>query len=263
MLSSKIARNLKYLIQRNTRMSASTVTPAAAPNRITGKSEYTPMSTDDWQTSWQDGKSFWHNKTVNPDLQAHIDTLLNGRKNLKILFPLCGKALDMKWLYDDGHTIVGIEYVTQAIEEFFSESNLEYSKEPIEGLGSIYKSCDGRVRIYCCDLFDFKVELEGSVDAIWDRGALVAMNIEDRNKYVASILPLMIGTTRYLVDVCQYDKTQYTGPPHPVEDDEMQNLYGEKCNLHVVNHKDCTEDYKAKGYSVTYMTKTFYMITLK
>lgn len=30
-------------------------------------------------------------------LQKHLDLLVNGRSGLRIFFPLCGKAVDMKW----------------------------------------------------------------------------------------------------------------------------------------------------------------------
>lgn len=33
-------------------------------------------------------------------LSKHSDTLTGKRKNLRIFLPLCGKAVDMKWLVD-------------------------------------------------------------------------------------------------------------------------------------------------------------------
>jgi len=126
-----------------------------------------------------------------------------------------------------------------------------------------YKSVDSRIRIYCCSIFEFKTEAEGSVDAVWDRGALVAMNFEDRERYVQSLLPLMNSTTRYMVDTFQYDKSQYTGPPHPVMEIDMKNLYGKRCDLKILKKTDCTDEYKAKGYSVTSLFKTIYLIVLK
>uniref|UniRef100_A0A3Q1GT66 Thiopurine S-methyltransferase n=1 Tax=Acanthochromis polyacanthus TaxID=80966 RepID=A0A3Q1GT66_9TELE len=31
-------------------------------------------------------------------LENNIDKVLNGRKGVRFFFPLCGKAVDMKWL---------------------------------------------------------------------------------------------------------------------------------------------------------------------
>lgn len=30
-------------------------------------------------------------------LEKHLDKLVDGRQNIKVFFPLCGKTLDMKW----------------------------------------------------------------------------------------------------------------------------------------------------------------------
>lgn len=34
-------------------------------------------------------------------LQKYLDVLLNGRRGLRIFFPLCGKAVEMKWYSTD------------------------------------------------------------------------------------------------------------------------------------------------------------------
>ena len=34
---------------------------------------------------------------VNRMLESHIDKVVNGRKRVRFFFPLCGKAVDMKW----------------------------------------------------------------------------------------------------------------------------------------------------------------------
>ena len=33
-------------------------------------------------------------------LAQHLGAMLNGRNGVKIFFPLCGKAVDMKWYFD-------------------------------------------------------------------------------------------------------------------------------------------------------------------
>ena len=42
-------------------------------------------------------KSVELNFTVRRLLEKHVDKLINGRNNIRIFFPFCGKALDMKW----------------------------------------------------------------------------------------------------------------------------------------------------------------------
>ena len=47
---------------------------------------------------------------------------------MTILFPFCGKNVDMKAYYDAGHTVFGIDCSIDAIMDFFKEQELEYDK---------------------------------------------------------------------------------------------------------------------------------------
>lgn len=43
-----------------------------------------------------------------------------------ILFPLCGKTVDMKAVLDVNHHVIGIECSSLGIEAFFNENNIQY-----------------------------------------------------------------------------------------------------------------------------------------
>ena len=46
-------------------------------------------------------------------------------------------------LYDDGHSIVGVEGSSKGVEDFFSENNLKYSSESVaDGKFTLYKVCE-------------------------------------------------------------------------------------------------------------------------
>ena len=82
-----------------------------------------------WARRWQDGNTQWHKSEVHPAVLAHATTQLEcaalaaavreGRAPASsaptVLVPLCGKAVDMLYLYQQGFRVVGIEIVTQAI----------------------------------------------------------------------------------------------------------------------------------------------------
>ena len=66
----------------------------------------------------------------------------------------------------------------------------------------------------------------GKFDLIWDRGSLVAINCEDRNKY-ANFMKAVIGPqTRYLLNSIMYDQSRYSGPPMSVTHEVINELYG-------------------------------------
>merc|ERR1711962_1604461 len=123
-----------------------------------------------WDGRWEEGKTGWHKTDVNPVLAAHHPKLLT-QTGRRVLVPLCGKTLDMKWLYDSGHTVVGIEGILKPVLEFFSEQQLEFNIKELPW-AKIYQTQDERLKIYVCDLFNMDVEHMGKFDAVWDRGSL-------------------------------------------------------------------------------------------
>nr|XP_022314694.1 thiopurine S-methyltransferase-like [Crassostrea virginica] len=60
------------------------------------QSQFTVVSPEYWQKRWEERKIGWHKTNVDSLLEKHVDKLINGRNNIRIFFPFCGKALDMK-----------------------------------------------------------------------------------------------------------------------------------------------------------------------
>ncbi|GFO31828.1 thiopurine s-methyltransferase [Plakobranchus ocellatus] len=147
-------------------------------------------------------------------LIKHLDKLNPDRKLRKILIPLCGKTLDMKWLAEQGLVTVGVEGVQQALDEFFSEAGLDKSETSITGLGSygkLFQSKDGMIKLYCGDMLQFSSSFEGTFDAIWDRGSLVALDRSDVPRYAQILKDLLNVGGRLLVEVMGYDLDSMSG----------------------------------------------------
>ena len=80
--------------------------------------------------------------------------------------------------------------------------------------------------MYCCDLFNISLTLlETPVDRIFDRGSYVAIEREDREKYVKQMLSLMAPTFRYLLAAVQYDPTKFEGPPRHADRQELTQFF--------------------------------------
>jgi len=82
-----------------------------------------------WEQKWQAKTTGWHMSNVNRFLFNHFDKIESKSMPARVLVPLCGKTLDMKWFYDLGHHVVGIEGCDIPIIEFFKEQGLSYNKE--------------------------------------------------------------------------------------------------------------------------------------
>ena len=58
----------------------------------------------------------------------YLDVLTAGSKSVRFFLPLCGKAGDLVHLYNEGHTVTGVEGVPFVVEQFFRENKLDYEK---------------------------------------------------------------------------------------------------------------------------------------
>ncbi|XP_007950211.1 thiopurine S-methyltransferase [Orycteropus afer afer] len=222
------------------------------------------VTLEEWQEKWVTHRIAFHQKEGHQLLKKHLDTFLNGGSRLRIFFPLCGKAVEMKWFADLGHTVVGVEISELGIQEFFTEQNLSYSEEPITEIpgAKVFKSSSGNISLYCCNIFDFPRANIGQFDRIWDRGALVAINPSDRQRYAGIMLSLTRKGFRYLVAFLRYDPTKYPGPPFYIPDAEITRLFGTVCNMLCLENVDAFEE-RHKSWGIDYIFEKLYLLTEK
>ncbi|XP_033750330.1 probable thiopurine S-methyltransferase [Pecten maximus] len=162
-----------------------------------GHKSSTEARLDRFKDMWVKGDTKWHTRGVNPLLLKHQHILFPVKKSMmKVFVPLCGKDDSVKWLAEQGLTVIGLDYSDIACKGFFIDNNLKYIKEEIQSPhieGGIYKGLndDLNITIYCCDYFRFAPEVQKDFDAVWDRGGLNAMDSVNVGKYASVIIPLM------------------------------------------------------------------------
>ncbi|NWR15889.1 TPMT methyltransferase, partial [Emberiza fucata] len=171
------------------------------------------VTEEEWLEKWEMGNIGFHKEEGHPLLRKYLDVLLNGRSGLRIFFPLCGKAVEMKWLADMGHSIVGVEISEQAVKEFFSEHSLPYCEEPVPEISGakMFQSTSGNISLYCCSIYDLSSSIVGKFDGVWDRGALVAVNPCDRQCYASLMISLVEKNSSYLLVTVSYDPNKHKG----------------------------------------------------
>ncbi|XP_078318813.1 putative thiopurine S-methyltransferase isoform X1 [Crassostrea virginica] len=227
------------------------------------QSQFTVVSPEYWQKRWEERKIGWHKTNVDSLLEKHVDKLINDRNNIRIFFPFCGKALDMKYLWEMGHVIVGVEVARAALEEFFEENSIKYTVSDLpDGAGSLFTSEDNRIHLYCCDLFSFKSDFGGPMNGVWDRGALVAINKEDIPRYVEILSSLLAPDFCYLVETFEFDETKHSGPPFFVSDKDLNDLYGGKFTLTKLDRQDAFEE-QHKAWGIDSFFEKLHLITPK
>jgi thiopurine S-methyltransferase len=174
-----------------------------------------------WEERWKNGQTGWHNTQVNDNLVNHHQTLFHV-KNPTILVPLCGKSLDMAWLAGQGASIIGIDLVQQAIEEYCAEQNLEPEISTTESCVSY--AADSQTLIHA-NVFDVHTKDIGTVDSIFDRAALVALPLEKREAYALHCLSLLKPGGSILLITYDSPVADDQGPPFPVRKGTVEKLY--------------------------------------
>ena len=175
------------------------------------------MHHDFWHERWQTGQIGFHQAAVHPFL-ARWWARLELPADARIYVPLCGKSLDMVWLAERGHRIVGSELSPIAIHDFFAGRGLEptCTEEP-----GFRRHCAGPFEILEGDALALTPDLLGPVGAAYDRAALVALPPDLRRPYAASLARLLPGGAKALLVAFEYPQEMKGGPPFSVESQEI------------------------------------------
>lgn len=133
-----------------------------------------------WLDRWAQGRIGWHKSAVNQQLIENMPKLCDRNVSKKFFIPLCGKTIDIPYLYAQGHRIFGVELVPKAIEDLNAEHSLGLMFHPES---STYSTSDGKIEIYCGDIFTCPFEKFGPFDCVWDRASFVALEYASRPAY--------------------------------------------------------------------------------
>jgi thiopurine S-methyltransferase len=138
--------------------------------------------------------------------------------------PLCGKSLDMVWLAEQGHRVIGAELSPLAIDEFFAQRGLEPTTRTS---GNFTVKSAGPFELWCGDIFELPREAVSDIAGVYDRAALVAFPSELQQRYAAALTELLAAQTPILLVTLDYDPASMTGPPFSVSRDQVDRLFAE------------------------------------
>ena len=191
-----------------------------------------------WHERWQAGRTAFHNSEVHKDLMRYQARFLAGGPH-RVLVPLCGKTVDMAWLAVQGHEVVGVELVPQAIDEFFAELDCAPTISEHEGY-TLYRH--ERITIACGDMLKLGNQALGAITRIWDRAALVALPAEVRVAYTDHLRSLASPGAKLLQNVFEYDQSKMSGPPFSIVDAEVRKHF-EGCTIEQLDEHDALDSF--------------------
>jgi len=208
----------------------------------------------DWLQRWAEGRIGFHANEVNSYLAEHVVDLTSG-KPARVLVPLCGKSVDLTFLADGGHEVIGVELAEAAAAAYFAEAGVEPTV-----VGAAWSS--GKVQIRVEDFFATTAGPAGPFDAAYDRAAIVAIPEADRGRYVDHLCALVRGG-RILCVSFAYDQSEMSGPPFSVSDDEVRERFGKHGDVTLLDTQDIlAKEPKFASRGLTGLTQSAWMIDL-
>ena len=174
-----------------------------------------------WQQSWRDGRMAFHQPEVNP-LLVHYWPSLGLSPAARVFVPLCGRSLDLLWLAERGHQVVGCELSPVAVRDFFRLQRVR-PRRTRQGALTLWQH--GAIRIYCGDFFALTPEHLGPIAAVYDRAALTALPESVRWRYVEHLRRLLPESCPVFLLTAEDPEEGETEDRYPEISGEITRLY--------------------------------------
>ena len=132
----------------------------------------------------------------------------------------------------------------------------------MNGEFSIYSATDRNLKVYCGDILKFGLSHVDQFDVIWDCNAIVALNVEDREKYVQLLVSILKPGGRILMTTWVYEQSLYLRRPFSMTPDMIRGLFDSVCDTQEVENIDMA----STGYfgpEVPWATRPVLLLTMK
>ncbi len=173
-----------------------------------------------WHQRWSNKQIGFHEGEPNAMLVSNFKHLSLGLGQ-RVFVPLCGKTLDIQWLLHQEIQVVAVELSELAIEELFYELDVTPT---VSELGLLKHYQAKNIDVFVGDFFELTQETVGSVDAVFDRAALVALPLEMRDDYTKHLRQITKNAPQLLITFV-YDQALMEGPPFSITSDEVKRHY--------------------------------------
>jgi len=224
-----------------------------------------------WQAQWDTKRTGWHMNDVSPVLTKHLKELFpEDTPGARMLFPLCGKTVDMAFM---------------ALYDFAAEQGATGTPAPAElpqgvdtarfsGFIVLPKTPEGQeqgvapqpVTLIQGDFLAMgKQEAQSLVpfEAAFDRGSLVAVSPSDRQPYMAALAELIAPGGRVLLEAFEHDPFHNgrLGPPFEVTEAQLRELCAGRFEVRPLSRQDALDDMPMmREMGATYFTVCVYLL---
>lgn len=192
------------------------------------------METEFWLQRWREGRIGFHQTRVMSLLQKYWPRV-ELPSGSRVLVPLAGKSLDMIWLAQQGHSVLGVELSQLAVDQFFAENHLRPEVRE-SAMGRHYVA--GNIEIIRGDVLTLDDATLSGCAGFYDRAALIALPPAMRPAYANQVYARLPAGCRGLLFTLEYLQEEMSGPPFSVPEAEVAALHGGAWNIEVLDRRD-------------------------
>ena len=206
-----------------------------------------------WHERWKNNRIGFHQKEVNPYLRNYWHRL-NIERNAGVFVPLCGKSNDLNWLWQQGHSVLGVEISPIAVRAFFDENDITM-KETESPPFSVHQN--GGLKLLCGDYFAITPEHTSEIDAVYDRASLITFPPEVRVRYAQHLSHLIKPGCPMLLITLDYPQHEMEGPPFSVGEKEVHWIFDQNFSVEKLESKDALQEnarFRTRGISRLFET---------
>ena len=216
------------------------------------------MTPDFWLDLWYRGQIGFHQPNGCRLLPRHWPQLgVNSTETVYV--PFCGKSVDLLWLRDRGHSVVGVELSGVALEAFCLEHGIS-ARRRVVGRFDVYEAPS--IKLFCGDFFSLDADQLGRIGAVYDRAALIALDAPLRRLYVERITELTRSGVNILLVTLEYPQEQKAGPPFSVDAIEVTKLYAHHYSIQELSREDVlASEPRMRARGVTQLSEVCYNLT--
>lgn len=213
-----------------------------------------------WHERWENQQIGFHQGEVNPFLVRHWKALGLSSAS-KVFVPLCGKSLDMFYLAEQGHQILGCELNESACEQFFEENELSLHREKV-GEHQLFHTeqlsvCQG-------DIFSMPQTLVEGCTGFYDRAALIAWPDDMRRNYVECLGKLLPSKSRGLLITLDFAPDVISGPPFAVSQSWVEENMADLFDIELLSEEDVlAENPRFINKNATWLNEAVYRLVRK
>ncbi|GIU23632.1 thiopurine S-methyltransferase [Shewanella sp. MBTL60-007] len=213
-----------------------------------------------WHEKWDAQQIGFHLSAVNPLLVKYWPQL-ELDANAQVFVPLCGKSLDMCFLAELGHDVLGCELNELAVQQFYQENSL---KVAVSTIAQHQRFHTEQVTIYQGDIFSLDAAEMTATMAFYDRAALIAWPEEMRLAYANQLANLIPANSVGLLITLDYPQAELNGPPFAVSDDWVQANLADDFEIERLACEDVlSENPRFVKKQVSWLTESVYKLTRK